>query len=538
MAMTTQKKAKLPRVAYFCMEFGLDAEFKIYSGGLGILAGDILKAAHDMRAPMVGVGILWRQGYVQQRVDRDGQLYDCFTEQRYDFLTDTGKRVSVDVRGRTLTLRIWKCEAFGNAPLYLLDAFLPENRDKLITGQLYGWFDEERIAQEIILGVGGVRALQALRIPVDIYHFNDSHPVLAGTELIRQEMQKSRVDFEDAWKRVRSRIVFTTHTPVPAGNECHSHRLLQYMGAYNGLSEEQMKAIGGDPFGMTVAGLRLSRRSNAVAQLHGETARKMWREVSGASRILSITNGVHCGTWQDARVAAAARHSRELWHAHEQAKRELLSYVADARGISLSPEVLTIGFGRRATGYKRSDLIFRNRKEIDPLLRSRQLQILFSGKAHPNDLNGKEIIARLLEMERRYEGSVVFLPDYDMKIGRLLTRGCDVWLNTPARPMEASGTSGMKAAMNGVLNFSVLDGWWPEGFKKGINGWQIGGGYEGARADEVDSKSLYRTLKREILPCYYKDRAHWVRMMKASIRMAEKKFSAERMLREYYRKLY
>lgn len=533
-----KEPTQLPRVAYFCMEFGLHEDFKIYSGGLGILAGDILKAAHDDRLPMVGVGILWRQGYTKQVIDENGRPCDCFPEYRYDFLEDTGVVVEVTVRERPVYCKVWRCTCFGNAPLYLLDTNLPQNSDPLITGQLYGWFGEERIAQEMILGIGGVRALRALGIPVDVYHFNDSHPVVAGVELIREQMAGAGLSFEAAWAKVRRQIVFTTHTPVMAGNEVHEHRLLQYMGAYNGLSYEQMVRLGGDPFSMTVAGLRLSKKANAVAVLHGMTARKMWRNVEGASEIIAVTNGVHNGTWQDPRIVTAFNRQADLWEPHLAAKREMIEEIYRRTGTRLNENALTIGFARRAAPYKRGDLIFRRKEVIEPLLKEGRLQIIFSGKAHPNDLTGKEIVSNLYRMSRQYPDSVVFVQNYDMAVGKILTRGCDLWLNNPQRPMEASGTSGMKAAMNGVLNFSVLDGWWPEGCVHGVNGWQIGNGYEGPDQDRVDLDSLYHVLLNEVLPTFYEDREKWVAMMRASIEMSQWRFSAARMLREYYDYMY
>lgn len=528
----------MKKVAYFCMEFGLHEDFKIYSGGLGILAGDILKAAKEGNYPLVGVGILWRQGYTTQVIGENGKPVDCYPEYRYDFLEDTGVIVKVRIRGRQVECRVWKCMKYGNVPLYLLDTGIPGNNDPFITGQLYGWFSEERIAQEMVLGIGGVRALKALGIDVDVYHFNDSHPVVAGIELIRELMDSEGASFEEAWKKVRMRIVFTTHTPVVAGNEVHEHDLLMYMGAYNGLTYGQMLKIGGDPFGMTVAGLRLSRKANAVANLHGETARKMWKDVTGASKIIAITNGVHNGTWQDRRIIKAFENKDDLWAPHVEAKRELFEEVKKGTGVSLNENVLTIGFARRAAPYKRSDLIFRDRKVIEPLLEEGKLQIIFSGKAHPNDLTGKEIVSSLYKMSQLYQNSVVFLQNYDMKIGKLVTRGCDVWLNNPIRPLEASGTSGMKAAMNGVLNLSVLDGWWPEGCEHGVNGWQIGDGYEGKDHEKVDSESLYKVLNNEVIPIYYQDRKKWTEMMRASIGMSSWRFSAARMLEDYYELMY
>lgn len=533
-----EKGATLPRVAYFCMEYGLHEDFKIYSGGLGILAGDILKASRDGNYPLIGVGILWSQGYTTQLIGEDGKPYDCYPEYTYDFLDDTGVSVKIRIRGRQVTCKVWKCTAFNNATLYLLDTNLPENEDRLITGQLYGWFSEERIAQEIVLGVGGVRALQALGVAVDLYHFNDSHPILAGIELIRQKMDNDGLSFDAAWALTRKQIVFTTHTPVVAGNETHEHELLKYMGAYNGLTYGQMVKLGGDPFSMTVAGLRLSRKANAVAKLHSKTAQRMWADVAGASEIIAITNGVHNGTWQDRQIKQAYESGSDLWSPHQAAKRALFEEIYTRNGVRLNENVLTIGFARRAAPYKRSDLIFREPERILPLIKERKLQLIFSGKAHPNDKVGKEIIARLYRMSELYPESIVFLQNYDMKIGKLLTRGCDVWLNNPRRPMEASGTSGMKAAMNGVLNFSVLDGWWPEGCQHGINGWQIGGGYQGEDQDERDAESLYQVLLGEIVPTYYRERHKWVEMMRASIQMSDWHFSAARMVKEYYEHLY
>jgi starch phosphorylase len=528
----------LPKVAYFCMEYGLHEDFNIYSGGLGILAGDYIKAAKDGKYPMVGIGILWRQGYTNQFIDQTGKTVDCFPEYSYDFLKDTGIEVRVKVRGRQVICKVWKCEKYGNVPLYLLDTNHPENSDRFITGQLYGWFSEERIAQEMVLGIGGIKALRALDIDVDIYHFNEGHAVFAGVELIREYMDNKGLSFEKALEKVRKKIVFTTHTPVEAGNEVHEHELLKYMGAYNGLTYGQMLKLGGEPFNMTVAGLRLSYRSNAVAQLHGKTARKMWKHITDSSEIIAITNGVHNGTWQDKRISEAYESKSDLWAPHMEAKREMIEEIYKRNKIRLDENILTIGFARRAAPYKRSDLIFRKKEIIDSLLKEKKLQLIFSGKAHPNDLGGKDIVANLYAMSQKYPESVIFIQNYDMKIGKLLTRGCDVWLNNPIRPMEACGTSGMKAAMNGVLNLSVLDGWWPEGCVHGKNGWQIGDGYEGKEHDKVDLKSLYNVLSKEVIPTFYEKRDHWVKMMRESISMSEWNFSAARMLEDYYSKLY
>jgi alpha-glucan phosphorylases len=505
-----------------------------------------LKQAKDSGRPMVGVGIRWRQGYVNQVIDANGQPADCFHEQSTDCLQDTGITVSVRARKRDIELKVWKCEAFGNVPLYLLDAFLPENSDALITGQLYGWFQEERLVQEIILGVGGVRALEKLGIEVDYYHFNDSHPLIAGLEMVRREMA-SGLSFIDSVEKIREKIVFTTHTPVIAGNESYQHDVLEYVGVYGYddepdypwpvLNYDQLATIAGDPFSMTAAGLRLSCRANAVAQLHGETAREMWKGIEKSAPILAITNGVHAGTWQDPLIAQNVDDDKGLWRQHQENKRRMVAEIANRTSVPLREDVLTLGFARRAATYKRSDLIFRAPETVEPWLREGKLQLIFSGKAHPNDMQGKAIIANLVEKAKEYPNSVVFLQDYDMNIGRMLTRGCDVWLNNPVRPMEACGTSGMKAAMNGVLNCSTLDGWWPEGFVSGKTGWQIGDGYEGADVDANDLASLIATLRDDILP-RYADRAAWLAMMRNSILMASEQFSAQRMLDEYYERLY
>ncbi|MCX6084547.1 MAG: alpha-glucan family phosphorylase [Caldiserica bacterium] len=528
---------RIPRAAYFCMEFGLHEKLHIYAGGLGILAGDILKAAADDHRPMVGIGILWRQDYTEQFIDEYDRPYDSYHEYRYDCLEDTGVVVTIPIEDLQVRARVWKCTAFGNVPLFLLDTYLPDNPGWNLTAQLYGGFEEERVAQEMILGIGGVRALQALGIAVDIYHFNDSHAVFAGVELIRQQVANG-VPFLDALWSVKQHIVFTTHTPVSAGNEVHSHRMLQYINAYDGLTHDQIATLGGDPFSMTAAGIRLSKRANAVSQLHGHTAREMWKNIPGGSDILSITNGVHNGTWQDDSIRQAHASRGDLWAPHMTLKRAMIDSIEQRNGVSFGENVLTIGFARRATPYKRSDLIFSDRQIIGDLLRNHKVQIVLAGKAHPNDMGGKATITNIVRIAKEYPDSVVFLQDYDMAICKMLTRGCDIWLNNPVRPMEASGTSGMKAAMNGVLNLSTLDGWWPEGCKHGVNGWQFGGGYEGNDCNSIDCASLYDVLRNDVIPTYENKRDAWIAMMHASIDMAQWQFSAARMLQDYYEKMY
>ena len=532
----------LPRVAYFCMEYGLHSDFKAYAGGLGILAGDHLKGAKDLKLPLVGIGLKWKQGYTEQLIDKNGKAYDTYHNYKYDFLEDTNVKVTVKIRNIDVVCKVWKLEEFGNNPIYLLDTDIPENGDTWITGQLYGWFGEERIAQEIVLGIGGVKALRALEIPIEVYHFNEGHAALAATELIKEKMQ-SGYSFEEAWNQTRQEVVFTTHTPIVEGNESHSVEKLEYMGAFNGLTRDQMIRFGGEPFNMTVAGLRLSRKANAVAQLHMQTANKMWKTVAGRSEIIGITNGIHKPTWVDERITEAYENGGDLWGTHITVKKELIEFIKERIGVELDADKLLIGFSRRAAPYKRSDLIFTEEEIISPLLESGKVQIVFSGKAHPLDDTGKEIVAKLVRMMKKYPNSVVFLENYDMNIGRMLTRGSDIWLNNPRRPLEASGTSGMKAAMNGVLNCSILDGWWPEACIDGVNGWQFGDAVglddlSPAELDKHDTAALYDTLINRVMTTYYGNREKWIEMMKESIKTTSYEFSVERMLDEYYNKMY
>lgn len=530
----------LPHVAYFCMEYGLQSDFKIYAGGLGILAGDYMKGAKDNDLPIVGIGLKWKQGYTDQFVGDDSKPYDTYHNNSYDFLEDTGVKVNVNIRERNVSCRIWKVDRFNNAAIYLLDTDLPENEDTWITGQLYGWFGEERIAQEMVLGIGGVRALRALGIHTDVYHFNEGHAVLAATELIREKMADG-MPFEDALNATRKQVVFTTHTPIKQGNEEHPMERLRYMGAFNGLSRDEMIQIGGDPYNMTAAALRTCKRANAVAKLHAKTANAMWENVDYPKPIISITNAIHVPTWVDERMLNLTNDREKLWETHMENKNELIRFIKDRTGVILNKDALLIGFSRRAASYKRSNFIFSDEKIIEPLLMNKKIQIVFSGKAHPLDDTGKSIVTNLVNMSRRYSEAVVFLENYDMTIGRMLTRGSDIWLNNPRRPLEASGTSGMKAAMNGVLNLSILDGWWPEACQHGVNGWQIGDGFESSdvlEQDVFDLKSLYDVLLNEVIPTYYYNRSKWIEMMKNSIETTREEFSVNRMLNEYFERLY
>ena len=537
-----------PRVAYFCMEYGLDPSFPIYAGGLGILAGDHMKSVGDLHVPLTGLGLLWDEGYTRQ-LAVGNTIEDQYPKTPRDAVRRVDARVEVTVRDKTVPLRAWKVERFVSSALYLLE---PEREeDRWITQRLYGGGNEERLAQEIVLGVGGVRLLQALGEEPDLFHFNEGHAVFAGLELLRQG-RFGGASFAERLERLRPHIVFTTHTPVPAGNEVHDLPLLKKMDAHVGLADEELEKIGGDPFSMTVAGLRLSRLANGVAALHGETAREMWRHVDGAAPIISITNGVHQPTWQDARIRAALvpdkvreAQDRALWAAHQAMKAELIDEVARRARVELAHDKLLIGFARRASTYKRADLVISDERALRKLF-EQGVQIVYSGKAHPRDGDGKKLIGKLLDASKKHPGHIVFLENYDMRLGALLTRGSDVWLNTPRRPLEASGTSGMKAAMNGVPNLSILDGWWPEGCEHGVTGWKIGDPdpaddafdeHDFARVDKRDRELLHGVLERDVLPAYH-ERGRWLAIMRASIAMSQWRFSSDRMIEDYVTKVY
>lgn len=531
------------------MEYGLDVSFPIYAGGLGILAGDHMKSAGDLRAPITGIGLMWDEGYTRQVIAPGGGLEDQYPKSTREPVHCLDVRVEVTVRGKKVPLRAWKVERFISSTLYLLE---PEaDEDRWITQRLYGGGSEDRLAQEIVLGVGGVRLLQALGEPAEVYHFNEGHAVFAGLELLRTNRFGGTTLLERL-ERLRSHVVFTTHTPVPAGNEVHDLPLMRKMDADVGFTDKELEVIGGDPFSMTVAGLRLARIANGVAELHGETAREMWKNVDGGAPIISITNGVHVPTWQDARIRAALvpdkpreRQDAELWDAHQRMKSELIAEIAARTGVHLSADRLLIGFARRAATYKRADLLISDEKALKKLF-DQGVQIVYAGKAHPRDLQGKALIGKLIDAARKHREQIVFLENYDMRLGALLTRGTDVWLNNPRRPLEASGTSGMKAAMNGVPNLSILDGWWPEGCEHGVTGWKIGDPdpsddafdeQDTHRVDKRDRDLLHHTLEGEVLPAYH-DRARWLAIMRASIAMSQWRFSSDRMIEDYIAKVY
>jgi glycogen phosphorylase len=538
-----------PRVAYFCMEYGLDPAFPIYAGGLGILAGDHMKSVGDLHAPVTGIGLLWDEGYTRQIVGHGGQIEDQYPKTPRDALRRLDVSIEVMVRGRKVPCHAYKVERYVTSNLYLLE---PErDEDRWITQRLYGGGVEDRLAQEIVLGVGGVRLLDALGEKPDVYHFNEGHAVFAGLELLRRDTYGG-ANFPERLARLRPHVVFTTHTPVPAGNEVHDLGLMRKMDADLGFSDAELELVGGDPFSMTVAGLRMSRLSNGVAALHGETARQMWKNIDGAAPIISVTNGVHAPTWQDARIRAALvpdksrdQQDKELWNAHQAMKHELVTEIHKRTGAALAMDRLLVGFARRAAAYKRADLILGDEKSLHHLF-DLGVQIVYSGKAHPRDLAGKSLVSRIVDAAKRYPGRVIFLENYDMRLGALLTRGTDIWLNNPRRPLEASGTSGMKAAMNGVPNLSILDGWWPEGCEHGVTGWKIGDPdpsddpfdeKDEARVDKRDRGILHEVLEREVLTSYG-DRAKWSAIMRASIAMSQWRFSSDRMIEEYVERVY
>ncbi len=531
------------KIAYFCMEYGLNNDLPLYAGGLGILAGDYLKAAKKIDAPIVGIGIRWWKDYTHQYINDEGYPYDTFpVMDDLEFLQDTGKTVNVEICGEEIECNIHKVDEFDNAPLYLLDTGHPDSEQGWITDRLYAGDTEERIAQEMVLGIGGIKALEALDIEVDKYHFNEGHAAFAGFELIRNKMHSEDLSFDEALNQTKDKIIFTTHTPVPAGNESHNIKLLKKMGADKNLPEDKVKKIGGDPFNMTAACLKISSIANGVSQLHKETAQDMWDDLDNKAPIIGITNGVHVETWQHPDIKKSYENKENLWETHLHLKKQLVNYIKENHEAEMKPENLIIGFARRAAPYKRSELIFRDISQIEEYLLNGKLQLIFSGKAHPEDHYGKDIVAKLVKMDKKYKNSIVFLENYDMEIASHLVQGCDVWLNNPKRPLEASGTSGMKVSMNGGLNLSVRDGWIAEGVDHGKHGWILDELFpefdENLDENEKDLKALYKLLKKEVIPTYYNDRDKWVEMMYNSIDMSYYQFSAERMLKEYYEKMY
>jgi starch phosphorylase len=601
-------------VVYFSAEFGIHESVPIYSGGLGVLAGDHVKSASGLGIPLVAVGLFYKQGYFKQQLDLDGYQHEEYLQSRVESLplepaigTDGAQvTVTIETRSGQIRAQVWKM-AVGRVDLYLLDSDVEGNtpEDRELTGRLYGGDNRIRIRQELVLGVGGVRAIRALGIVPGVYHLNEGHSVFATLEAVRVRMTRDGYPFDDAVRKVARQTVFTTHTPVPAGHDRFDGGLMEeHLGPMRdalGISHDHLMGLGrvdpgnhGEPFCMTVLGLKLSRRANAVSALHGHVSRRMWKDLWGAHveeevPIGHITNGVHVPSWLSAqmlqlydRLFPANWFRRigepdvwqrihdcepgELWETHYALKNLLLQFVrrrlarqCRRRGESeetveaamkvLDPNVLTIGFARRFATYKRADLVL---GELDKMARlvgdpDRPIQLIFAGKAHPADEPGKGLIRKIanLRHDPRFAGRVVFVEDYDINVCRHLIQGVDVWLNNPRRPLEASGTSGQKVVLNGGLNCSILDGWWAEAYD-GRNGFAIGRGEthaDPAVTDARDAAALYEVLEKEVIPLFYERDADglprtWIKMMKNSIASLAWRFSSHRMVMDYARACY
>ena len=584
-------------VAYFSAEFGVHESLPVYSGGLGILAGDHLKSASDLGVPLVGVGILYAQGYFRQRLDAEGRQQEAYESLEPESrpvvpaLDAEGREVlvSVELPGREVFLKVWKAEV-GRVSVLFLDADIPENTpgDRALTARLYGGDLRTRIVQELVLGVGGVRALRGVGIYPAAYHMNEGHAAFSVLERMR-ELVATGSSFEDAREEVTRHTIFTTHTPVPAGHDAFPRDLFrEYTAGWPaalGTDEEGLWSLGhheenwGPAFNMTVLAMNLSAARNAVSKLHREVSLEMWGYLFPGEEepITYITNGVHTWSWlAPAMVALLDRHGGgqawheeierpaswsfvdeipqgELWETHRATKREMAEFVnhrlrGKAGSGPLDPDALTIGFARRFATYKRATLLLTDPERLRRIAKDpdRPVRFLFAGKAHPADEPAKEFIRALYRASAEdFAGHLVILEDYDMDVARRLVQGVDLWLNNPRRPLEASGTSGQKASLNGAPNFSALDGWWPEAYN-GRNGWTIGHEREYASLEEQDTEdaeSLYTTLESSIVPLYYDRSASgvpegWVAMMKEAIKTVAPTFSTQRMVQDYVRELY
>ena len=598
-------------VAYFSAEFGFHESIPNYSGGLGILAGDHCKSASDLDLNFVAVGLLYRHGYFRQEIDKDGAQRAISLNQNFHHLPirevqrdGANLLISVRLLDREVFAKVWQLQV-GRINLFLLDTDIPENNaeDRLITAELYGGDQEMRMRQEIMLGIGGVKALNALGIDPEVFHMNEGHSAFLALERIRRKVVEKKLEFYSALQIVASANVFTTHTPVPAGNDSFPRDMMRkYFGDFAkelGIPFDELFSFGqtrvdrSDPFSMTILALRMSRHSNGVSKLHGEVSRSLWKDVwSGVPAhevpITSVTNGIHTKTWMAPEFSALyQKHfgdweehitepdfwrrvmdipDVELWDTHQQLKRRLVEFVRERVRIRrerigdspeairdvnriLDPEVLTIGFARRFATYKRGALLFNDKERLRRLLNdtTRPVQFIFAGKAHPRDEGGRGLIQEVYRFSREagFENRVVFLEDYDSYIARRLVQGVDLWLNNPLRPMEASGTSGMKCAPNGGINLSVLDGWWHEGFN-GNNGWAIAAEINDGTVEfqsAVDANSLYQLLENQIIPLYYakpdgKLPLAWLQLMRESIRSVTPVFNTHRMVKEYTERLY
>lgn len=527
----------LPNVAYFSMEIALDQSLSTYSGGLGFLAGSHMQSAGYLGLPMAGVTMLWSYGYYDQRIDSEGNVEIAYTRKQYDFLTDLNIVVDVEVFGQKAKVKAFRVEPelFGAVPVYLLTTDIPENTEEIrkISYRLYDGDEKIRISQEVILGIAGIKVLQAAGYKFDIIHMNEGHALPAAFEMLRQ----NNYDLV----KVREMTVFTTHTPVAAGNEVHWVDTLLEGGFFAGLSRQKAVELGGENFSLTVAALRMSRISNAVSQLHGLVANKMWEWVEGRCPIRAITNAVNLHYWQDKRIDVS-KSNKELLAAKREMKQELFEYIADTTGKRFDPDVLTITWARRFADYKRAWMIFMDKDRIAKLLNENKVQLIFSGKFHPDDTMGREMFNNILKHSYDLK-NVVVLPNYELKLSGLLKRGTDVWLNTPLRPFEASGTSGMSANMNGALHLSIYDGWAVEGTFTGLNGYTVN--YPGLDDDIAweerhwkDYECIMGIIENDIIPTYYGDKNKWATLMKNAIKTSEAYFNSDRMVIEYYNRLY
>ena len=527
----------LPNVAYFSMEIALDQSLKTYSGGLGFLAGSHMLSAGYLQMPMAGVTMLWSYGYYDQRIDSSGNVEVAYIRKYYDFLTDINVTVEVETFGEKVKVKAYKVEPelFGACPVYLLTTDIDGNSDwaRRISHRLYDGDERIRIAQETILGIGGVRLLQQVGYNFEVIHMNEGHALPAAFELLRQ--------YNGDLDEVKRKTVFTTHTPVAAGNEVHWVDTLLQGGFFAGCSRDRAIELGGENFSLTVAALRMSRIANAVSQLHGLVANKMWEWVEGRCPIRAITNAVNLHFWQDPRISGNDS-SEKLLATKREMKVKLFKYIANTAGKKFDPDVLTVTWARRFADYKRAWLILMDKDRINKLLDENKVQIIFAGKFHPDDVMGKEMFNKLLNRSHHLK-NVVVLPGYELQLSGMLKRGSDIWLNTPLRPFEASGTSGMSANANGALHLSICDGWAVEGTFDGINGYTIN--YDGLD-DEMpweerhwkDHECLMNIIEDKIIPTYYNNKEEWARMMRQAIRTAEAYFNSDRMVIEYYNRLY
>ena len=557
-------------IAYFSMEIALEPGMPTYCGGLGILAGDTLRSAADLEVPMIAVTLLHRKGYFRQRLDESGWQHEEPADWHVeDFLTELPARVTVTIEGRAVHLRAWQYTVKGltgsTLTVVLLDADLPENAewDRTLTHYLYGGDTCYRLCQEVILGIGGVRMLRALgHHDVQRFHMNEGHAALLGLELLDERARwfhRDRFNHDDV-EAIRPQCVFTTHTPVPAG---HDQFPLELAGRVLGHPEMfDMKEVFccEDRLNMTYLALNLSHYVNGVAKKHTEVTRMMFAKY----QIDDITNGVHAATWTSGPFRelferhipdwkldnASLRHalnipSAEVWQAHQQAKRQLLDRVNRVTGAGMEENVLTLGFARRAAAYKRGDLLFTDTERLKRIAAAAgKLQLIYAGKAHPGDHGGKQFIQRMVQLKGMLGPDIrmVYLPDYDMELAKFITSGVDVWLNTPQPPLEASGTSGMKAALNGIPSLSVLDGWWIEGCIEDKTGWAIGplepGNHANEHRSERDADSLYDKLEHIVMPLYYSGREPFIDMMRHCIALNGSFFNTCRMVQQYVLKAY